>query len=236
MGRFIVSRSAVGVRFLLQSDKGRTLAVSRDYATLDACKKGICSLVTYLPLSPVVDTAAGERGPNPKCEIAGKGEGYIYFVKSPNGKTLLTCQPMQTKKAVLRALAMLKEGVLGAEVLLWQRAGYTPLTLHLPKDCHTPDFMPASAPPRTISDIGRSLAPAQGIACGAGPAARPEEELLPDSVPEATRPGDPVSFAVSALPPAEPTYAVPVAAPALQEPLQAPAAKRNIFGKINKVR
>lgn len=132
MGRFIISRSAAGDRFLLQSDTGRTLAVSRAYATLDACKKGICSLVTYLPLSPVVDASAGETGPNPKCEIAKEGGGYVYYIKSPNGKTLLSCQPMQTKKAVLRAVSMLKEGVLEAEVLFWRKAGYTPLKVRLP--------------------------------------------------------------------------------------------------------
>lgn len=41
MGQFIITRTPKGDRFQLKSDSGRTLAVSRHYATLDACKKGI---------------------------------------------------------------------------------------------------------------------------------------------------------------------------------------------------
>ena len=69
MGRFILSRDASGVRFLLESDTGRTLAVSKQYATLDAAKKGICSLVYYAPIIPLIDTTVGESAPNPKFEL-----------------------------------------------------------------------------------------------------------------------------------------------------------------------
>lgn len=229
MGRFIVSRFAVGVRFLLQSDKGRTLALSRDYATLDACKKGICSLVTYLPLSPVVDASAGERGPNPKCEIAEQGGGYVYFVKSPNGKTLLTCRPMKTRKAVLRALSMLKESVLDAEVLFWQRAGYVPLTLHLPEDCYASGRLSTPAPVRMVPDAEPGMPPVSEPICDADIDECPEEPM-PENVGEA--PGPLAEAAPSPLPPS----AGATVAPPLQTPVPAPPAGRSIFGKIKKVR
>ena len=71
MGKFIISRTAAGDRFILQTDRGYTLAVSRRYATLDACKKGIVSLIANAPTVPVRDLLSGERGPNPKFEILG---------------------------------------------------------------------------------------------------------------------------------------------------------------------
>ena len=93
MSRFIISRGALGVRFLLKADNGRTLAVSKYYATLDACKKGICSLTFYAPIAPLVDATVGEYGANPKFEITkGESGGYCYALKSANGK----------KRAVLR--------------------------------------------------------------------------------------------------------------------------------------
>ena len=86
MGRFIISRTAAGERFLLQSTNGQVLAVSRIYATLDACKKGIASLIVHAPIMPVRDLTVGQGGPNPKCEIVASGTGFAYRVKAANGK------------------------------------------------------------------------------------------------------------------------------------------------------
>ena len=129
MGRFIVSRTAAGVRFLLQSDKGRALAVSKEYATLDACKKGICSLVYFAPIIPVIDLSRGESGPNPKFEIDADEKGFSFAMKSANGKSVITAPGFATRKACLRAISMLRTGVLGAEVVFANPAGYTPLTV-----------------------------------------------------------------------------------------------------------
>ena len=130
MSSFIISRGALGVRFILKADNGRTLALSKDYATLDACKKGICSLTFYAPIAPVVDATVGEYGANPKFEITnGDKGGYCYALKSANGKSVLSCAPMETRKACLRAVAMLRTGVLDAEVVLDTPRQLMPLTV-----------------------------------------------------------------------------------------------------------
>ena len=130
MGCFVISRTPSGDRFLLQSDAGRTLVTSRDYATLDACKKGICSLVYYAPIVPVVDASAGEYGPNPKFEITADESGALYYnMKSANGKSVVQDGPFATKKACLRAIAMLRAGVVGAEVFFARPAGFERLTV-----------------------------------------------------------------------------------------------------------
>lgn len=131
MGKFIVSRSAAGDRFRLFSDVGHTLAVSRQYATLDACKKGIASLITNAPHVPLVDSTAGEYGPNPKFEIVAAKKGFSFVLKSANGKSIVTSRSYATKKACLRAIAMLRTGVLSWEILFEGREGLVPLTMTL---------------------------------------------------------------------------------------------------------
>ena len=129
MSRFLVSRTAAGYCFLLESESGRTLVSSKDYATLDACKKGICALVYYAPIVPVIDTAAGERAPNPKFELIKEAQSYRYVLKSANGKSVIVSAPLGSRKACLRALSMLRAGVQGAQVLFSRPAGLTPLVV-----------------------------------------------------------------------------------------------------------
>ena len=130
MGCFIISRTPSGDRFLLQSDAGRTLVTSRDYATLDACKKGICSLVYYAPMIPIVDASAGECGPNPKFEVTADEGGALYYcMKSANGKSVVQDGPFATKKACLRAISMLRAGVQNAQVFFARPGGFDRLTV-----------------------------------------------------------------------------------------------------------
>lgn len=153
MGRFIVSRNALGVRFLLESDKGRTLAVSKEYATLDAAKKGICSLVYYAPIAPLVDVGAGEHAPNPKFEIFKENDTFAYALKSANGKSVITAAGFATRKACLRAVSMLRTGVLGAEVVFSNPAGLTPLTVGGMVRDPAPAQRQAVAEPVSVIDV-----------------------------------------------------------------------------------
>ena len=129
MSRFLVSRTASGVRFLLESDSGRILITSKDYATLDACKKGLCSLVYYAPIAPVVEAASDATAPNPKFEISRVESGLCFALKSANGKSVVESPTFATRKACLRAISMLRTGVQGAEVLFSRPAGFTTLTV-----------------------------------------------------------------------------------------------------------
>ena len=116
-------------RFVLLSDKGRALATSALYATVDACKKGICSLALYAPTAPLTDVTEGARGGNPKIEITERDGAFFYAVKSRNGKSVLCSAPHKTRKACLRAVSMLREGVKGARVCLATPQGELPLTV-----------------------------------------------------------------------------------------------------------
>ncbi|MBE6703345.1 MAG: hypothetical protein E7585_08065 [Ruminococcaceae bacterium] len=129
MGQFIITRTEKGTQFTLRSDKAQKIAVSKSYAHLDACKKSICSLVYYAPIVPVVDATAGQRGANPKLEIWGGKDGYCYTMKAPNGKGVIEGGPFDSKKACLRAIAMLRTAVRGATVVMAQPGQVKPLRL-----------------------------------------------------------------------------------------------------------
>lgn len=133
MGQFIISRSAAGDRFSLRSESGRILAVSRDYATLDACKKGIASLIVNAPVIPVLDATVGQYGKNPKFEIVAQDAGFAFLMKSANGKSVLTSPAYATKKACLRAISMLRRGVSEYEILFYTGEGLAPLVMKPPK-------------------------------------------------------------------------------------------------------
>ncbi|MBE6555837.1 MAG: DUF1508 domain-containing protein [Ruminococcaceae bacterium] len=129
MGRFIISRTATGDRFSLVSPNGRRLAVSRNYATLDACKKGIASLIVNAPSAPVVDATSGGYGANPKFEIGGVEGAFVFSFKSPNGKSVITSSAYATKKACLRAISMLRTGVADPELLLSRKGELISLSM-----------------------------------------------------------------------------------------------------------
>lgn len=157
MGRFIITRTAAGDHFTLQTGAGYTLATSRPYATLDACKKGIISLITNAPTVPVVDLTAGERGPNPKFEIASAEEGFVFSLKSANGKAVVTSNPYATRKACLRAITMLREGVREYSVLFAQGEELLPVTMKLPGEPSAPRSR--KAVPK--KDVAPPLAPVE---------------------------------------------------------------------------
>lgn len=128
MGRFVVTHTAAGDRFLLQGEGGRTLAVSRCYANLDACKKGMHSLCRFAPVSPVVEVSAGEYAPNPKFALYG-GDTWRFELLAANGKSVIVSQTYATKKACLRAISLLRTGCKNVTAVREEPAGFKPLTV-----------------------------------------------------------------------------------------------------------
>jgi uncharacterized protein YegP (UPF0339 family) len=157
MGKFIISRSLAGDRFVLQSDHGQTLAMSRHYATLDACKKGIASLIVNAPVMPVRDATVGEYGPNPKFEIVAGENGFAFLVKSANGKSVINSPDYATKKACLRAIAMLRRGVCNYEILFHSKEGFTPLTMKAPAGATARSLKQAREIATTVVDAKEPL-------------------------------------------------------------------------------
>lgn len=256
MGKFIISRSAAGDRFSLQSDIGHTLAVSRDYATLDACKKGIASLIVNAPVIPVLDATAGEYGPNPKFEIVAAEGGFAFLMKSANGKSVLHSPAYATKKACLRAIAMLRRGVANYEILFYTREGLTPLTMKPPRGAaakpaadpapavirgQEPSITLAKAPVRPLLEEEEPLAELADIPDvteDSAASARVAAAIKAEPQPTPTAP--PATTAVTPrlirLQPTQKAAVPPAATPAKQQTssTKEAAKRRGIFGIIFK--
>jgi uncharacterized protein YegP (UPF0339 family) len=155
MGTFYIKKNARGVRFLLRSETGRALTESADYATLDACKKGIASLIVNAPLAPVRDLTMGERGANPKFEITGREGAFVFCLKSPNGKCVVTSAPFATRKACLRAISMLRLGVADYEIVMERREEKIPLVIaaQMKQQAAVPAVKPAVPKPAATEEI-----------------------------------------------------------------------------------
>lgn len=177
MGLFVVSRSAEGDRFLLRSAAGQTLTVSKPYATLDACKKGMRSLVAAASAAPVTERAAA---PNPKFLLIREGERWRYMLRSPNGKTLVASGDFATRKAVLRAVAMLRAGVADPVAVFAAPTGEVPLSVRF------------EAPQRPTVRAVKTPLPAPTT-----PQSVPE---APQSVPEPPQPAKRPAFTVRKVP------------------------------------
>ena len=159
MGRFIITRTAADVRFLLESAGGMALAFSRSYKNLDACKKGIASLAANLPTAPLVDGTAGERAPNPKIELVASGTGYAFLVKAPNGKIVISSPAYATKKAARRAVSMLRTAVSDATLVLSCEAGFTRLKMRQPPLRSVAAEGAAPAMPARMASVTEEAAP-----------------------------------------------------------------------------
>ena len=120
MGRCIVSRGSEGVSFLLESDHGEKIVVSKAYASLDTCKKGIAALIGEGRTAPLV--WRGKKAPNPKIEVFKDEAGYRFVLRSVNGKDVLSSRPYATEKALRRAVAMLRRALDSCEVIFCREA------------------------------------------------------------------------------------------------------------------
>ena len=232
MGRFIVTRTAMAVRFLLESASGMRLAVSRDYKNLDTCKKGIASLVAELPTAPLVDATAGERAPNPKIEMVGEGERYLLLVKARNGKTVLRTAAYATKKAARRAASMLRESVLDATVVLTRAAEQRPLKVKntpykgvIAEKEKQPSIAVARPDEVVLSDMPfEEVAAADEISAPDTPTVQPDEAFAAAPLDEPS--AAPVATAENA----------PVAPSAAREPSSAPALTPSRLIRVGEAR
>ena len=105
-------------------DKGEKVAVSKVYASLDTCKKGIAALM-QAGSAPIVPL--GTPAPNPKFEVSATREGYRFIFRSQNGKDVLISRVYATEKAMRRAISMLCRAVDPATVVFAREAEEKPI-------------------------------------------------------------------------------------------------------------
>lgn len=120
MGKFVVKKTATGVKFDLKAGNGEVIATSEVYASEDGCKNGIASVQKNAPVAPVEDQTvegfATEK--NPKFEVyADKAGEFRFRLKAGNGQVIAVSEGYKAKASCLNGIESVKKNALDADIV-----------------------------------------------------------------------------------------------------------------------
>lgn len=119
MGKFLVKKTATGIKFDLKASNGEVIATSEVYTTEAACLNGVES-VRKNSVGEVEDqTVEGfETLKHPKFEVYldKKGE-HRFRLKARNGEVIATSEGYKTKASCLNGIESVKKNAPDAELV-----------------------------------------------------------------------------------------------------------------------
>lgn len=118
MGKFVVKKTATGIKFSLLAGNGEIIADSEVYKTKASCLKGIES-VRKNSAAPIFDTTeeGAKAVANPKFEIYTDKAGEFRFrLKAKNGQIIAVGEGYKAKKSCLNGIASIKKNAPAAKI------------------------------------------------------------------------------------------------------------------------
>ncbi len=111
MGKFVVKKTATGVKFDLKATNGQVIATSEVYTSDAACMKGIESVKANSVASVEDQTVEGfETIKNPKYEIYKDKAGEFRFrLKAKNGQIIATSEGYKTMDSCKNGVESVKK-------------------------------------------------------------------------------------------------------------------------------
>ena len=119
MGKFVIKKTATGVKFDLKAGNGEVIATSEVYTTEDACRNGIASVQKNAPVADVEDqTVEGyEEKKNPKFEVyEDKGGEFRFRLKATNGQVIAASEGYTAKASCMNGIESVKKNAPDAEI------------------------------------------------------------------------------------------------------------------------
>ena len=119
MGKFVIKKTATGIKFDLKAGNGEVIATSEVYTTEAACKNGIES-VRNSSVGGVEDqTVEGyETVKHPKFEMyLDKAGEYRFRLKARNGEIIAVSEGYKAKASCLNGIESVKKNAPEAEVV-----------------------------------------------------------------------------------------------------------------------
>ncbi len=118
MGKFVVKKTATGVKFDLKATNGQVIATSEVYTSDAACMKGIESVKTNSVAGVEDQTVEGyEVIKNPKYEIYKDKAGEFRFrLKAKNGQIIATSEGYKTMDSCKNGVESVKKNAPDAPV------------------------------------------------------------------------------------------------------------------------
>ena len=119
MGKFVIKKTATGIKFDLKASNGEVIATSEIYQSGASCKKGIASVQKNAPLAAVENqTAEGfAKEKNPKFEIYTDKAGEIRFrLKATNGQIIAVSQAYTALSSCQKGIESVKKNAPDATI------------------------------------------------------------------------------------------------------------------------
>ena len=120
MGKFLVKKTATGVKFDLLATNGQVIATSEVYKSEASCMGGIKSVMNNAPAANFEDqTVEGyETVKHPKFELYTDKKGEFRFrLKAKNGEIIATSEGYKTKPAALNGVESVRKNADGAQII-----------------------------------------------------------------------------------------------------------------------
>ena len=120
MGKFVIKKTATGVKFDLKATNGQVIATSEVYSSEDACRNGIASVQKNAPVAAVenqtVEGYATEK--NPKFEISlDKAGEYRFRLTATNGQTIAVSEGYKALASCENGIESVKTNAPDAEIV-----------------------------------------------------------------------------------------------------------------------
>lgn len=119
MGKFVIRKTATGVKFDLKAGNGETIATSEVYETEAACRKGIESVRKNAQKAKMLDLTREESAvvTNPKFELFQDKQGAFRFrLKARNGGVIAVSESYSTKAACCGGIESVRNNAPDAQI------------------------------------------------------------------------------------------------------------------------
>lgn len=119
MGKYVIRRTATGVKFDLKAANGETVATSEVYETEAACRKGIESVRKNAEKAKLLDLTRKEDKPvtNPKFELFQDKQGsYRFRLRARNGGVIAVSESYTTRAACENGIESVRNNAPDAQI------------------------------------------------------------------------------------------------------------------------
>ena len=121
MGKFVIRKTATGIKFDLKAANGEVIATSEVYTSEDACRNGIASVKKNAPIAGVEDQTAKDFSPekHPKFEIyLDKAGEYRFRLKAGNGQIIAVSEGYKAMAGCRNGVASVKKNAQESPVVM----------------------------------------------------------------------------------------------------------------------
>jgi len=120
MGKFIIKKTATGVKFDLKATNGEVIATSEVYSSEASCRKGIASVAKNAPVAAVEDQTVEDfnREKHPKFEIyKDKAEEFRFRLKATNGQIIAVSEGYKAMASCVNGIQSVKKNAVDAPIV-----------------------------------------------------------------------------------------------------------------------